>query len=389
MLKKLGLGIVLATSFMMMSHVQASTTTNLGKNDFSQAKLASTKGGTLFDGNKLHFQDEQDQLIFSDDFSSNDFSKWSYNGDTSIVKDGSVNAAVFSKGSEIDLGDLKELNSESYYRVTYDVKFENYNDQSDGGTIRYYLGNSQITSGSIPIKVGQWQHVEDVYLSVGDTSNNFLRILGPGAPETAGAKMYITNFKIYKVSPTYTEDFSDGKIDSRFSTNSNFDYSVIDNNGAKALKVELPQNSLAVGTFENVLTAKETLAPAWYDPQEGAKQEGVSYLTHQAVAHNDSSNTSIIRNSVTDDHGQKAILDYYSPAFQKYPAFAAITPTQADLLVTSDTTNSTEVTYGVSAGASSVNSNKETLYIKDIQMYKGVVETTLNTNNIKRVVSTH
>lgn len=125
MLKKLGIGIFLATSFMVMIPAHASTTTNLETNDFPQAKLASTKGGALYDGNKLHFQDEQDQLIFSDDFSSDDLSKWNYNG-VGIVNDSSVNAAVLSKGSIMELADRKLLNPQGYYRVTYDVKSENH-----------------------------------------------------------------------------------------------------------------------------------------------------------------------------------------------------------------------------------------------------------------------
>lgn len=201
--------------------------------------------------------------------------------------------------------------------------------------------------------------------------------------------MYITNFKIYKIAPTYTENFSDGTIDSRFSTNSKFDYSVIDDNGTKILKVDMPQNTLSNETFDNVLTAKEELAPVWYDPQQGVKQEGISYLSHQTVAHSDSSNTAIIRNSITDDRGYYTIVDYYPAYIPDYPTFATIDAGKSDLFTAGDTINPTEVNYGVSVSSSSGNGNKETLYVKDIQMYKGTIETTVNTNNIKLVVSTH
>ncbi len=395
MFKNLGLGIVLVATFMLSIPVHASTNDQLKEEDFSKAMLATTEGATLYDGNKLSFQDEQDQLIFSDDFSSNDFSKWTYNMDTNIVKDGLVNAAVFSRGSEIDLSGLSSFNRKGYYRIAYDVKFENYNDQSDSGTITYFLedelsGNVQIKTSNIPIKVGEWQHVQDVYVSTGSNLNNSLRIKGPETPTTANANMYITNFKIYKISPTYTEDFSDGTIDERFTTNSKFEYSVVDDNGTKALKIDMPYGSLPVGDFEDVLIAKETLAPAWYDPEKGAKQEGISYLTHQAFSNNDSTNTSVIRNMIFDNHGHFSSREHMASSLSiTYPNFFSANPYIGELFTTADTLNSSEVTYGVAVGAYANMFNTETLYIKDIQVYKAEVLAMLNDNTIKRVVSTN
>lgn len=364
---------------------------------FESALITKNKKMTVYDGNKLKFGDTKDAIIFEDDFSDENMGKWNEHDGVHIEKEGDEHIAVFPTNAYALLN-LPVEKTPGVHRLSFDIRYENYNDVRD--VLKTNIANNDfiLGMGSLPIKVGEWAHVEYVIANnfTQDIPQSYLEIIAPKTNEASntGVTASIKNIKFSNITPTINEEFTSGKIDERLSVNSDFKYEIQNNN---ILKVTMPSNKLSVANWDDfdkaqyrrILSAHDILKPTIYDPLQGIKQEGALFLVGLGVGENSDINSQLITAVTLSIEEQNQIShERFNNSALPIKGFMGVIP-HGFPLGNSSLTDSVDVDYEIGEAKVSENLKEDgVLYIDYFKAYKGMVnENSLYPLPITKVMS--
>ena len=301
LLCKIAVPILLVTTLTQIKSVVRAEIS--GTPQFESALITKNNNIAVYDGNKLKFNATKDSIIFEDDFSDENMSKWDEHDGVHIEKEGDEHIAVFPTDSYALLN-LPVEKTPGVHRLSFDIKYENYNDNRD--VLKINIANNDVIlgMGSLPVKVGEWAHIEYVIANnfTQDIPQSYLEILSPKADEASNPEtnVSIKNIKFFNITPTINEEFVSEKINEKISINNDFKYEIQNNS---TLKVTMPSNKLSVGSvagefdkrqYQRILSAHDILKPTLYDPLKGIKQEGALFLVGIKSGENQNINSQLI-----------------------------------------------------------------------------------------------
>ncbi|GFO51676.1 hypothetical protein ikelab_09510 [Lactococcus garvieae] len=349
------------------------------------ALITKKKNMAVYDGNKLKFPDTKDFTIFEDDFSDGNMEKWTEHTEVHIEKEGKNHIAVFSTDSHALLN-LPIEGTPGIHRVTFDIKYNNYSDNRDN--LKINIANNEVILGMgvIPVKVGEWAHVE--YVVANDFTQaepqSYFEIVAPKKNEASNpdVTVSIANVEFTNVTPTIDEEFDNEKIDDRLSTNNDFNYEIQKNN---LLKVTMPSDKLSVGSvagdfdkssYKTILKATDILAPTTYDPFQGVKQEGGLFLVGVGSGEDPQLNSQLITSvTLSIDEQNQSAHTRFNNRYLPSEGTMGIIP-EGFALGNFNFTDPVEINYEI-AEAKTTEKLKEdgVLYIDYFKSYKGYVNT--------------
>lgn len=368
-----------------------------GTSQFESALITKNNNMTVYDGNKLKFSDTKDSIIFEDDFSDENMGKWNEHDGVHVEKEGDGHVAVFPTDSYALLN-LPVEKIPGVHRISFDIRYEGYNDVRDVLKINIANNNAILTLGSLPIKVGEWAHIEYVVADnfTQNSPQSYVEILAPKENEASNPDVTasIKNIKFSNITPTINEEFTSGKIDERLSVNKDFKYEIQNNN---ILKVTMPSNKLAVANWDDfdkaqyrsVLSAHDILKPTIYDPLQGVKQEGTLFLVGLGAGENLNTNSQLIT-AVTLSIEEQAQISHkrFNNSFLPTNGTMEVIPNSFPL-VNINLIDSVDVDYEIGEAKMSENLKEEgVIYIDYFKAYKGMVnENTLYPLPITKVMN--
>lgn len=355
-----------------------------GTSQFESALITKNNNMAVYDGNKLKFSDTKDSIIFEDDFSDENMGKWNEHNGVHIKKEGDEHIAVFPTDSSALLN-LPVEKTAGVHRISFDIRYENYNDIRD--VLKINIANNDVIlgMGSLPVKIGEWAHIEYVI------ANNFtqvlpqsyLEILAPKANEASNPDVTtsIKNIKLSNITPTINEEFTSGKIDERLSVNNDFKYEIKNNN---TLKVTMPSDNLSVGNvsgvfdkkqYHKILSAHDILKPTVYDPLVGITQEGALFLVGVESGEDQNINSQLITSVTVSIAVQNQIAHTrFNNSFLPSKRSVGIIP-DGFPLGNSSLNESVGVDYEIGeAKVSEALKEDGVIYIDYFKSYKGVVD---------------
>ncbi|MBC2370351.1 hypothetical protein HBP99_17255 [Listeria booriae] len=408
-LVKKGLSVFLVLSSILgnTAYAEAASTQEINTEPFEKALLSDKKDDKVrvYDGTKLHFHSgksglEKATTLFEDDFSSGDLGKWEeITGGVQIITEDGKNAVRLNTGSSIKLPhNLPNSGSVGFFRLSFDTKATGFDIENPDHAYWVNIHNSDVQEedvGTFPFKQNEWVHYSFVYsqsesqqFSTTPDSEFELRLTGSRAPIVGNPIVDITNFKLEKIDPTFNEDFDDGTLDSRLITDPEFSYSFVpDEKGGQRLKVDTPPLSLPQSSYRYILRAEESLAGLQIGEQ-GFTQEGLGVFAKIGGYHQGAGSLF----GVVSADGADGTHAPTTPPFElNDPSTMYYVANFMQSMLPNANFVPENFTYGVGGLRTTSNLDGNTIYIDNIEMYKGIVneqntDTPNNKITIKRSI---
>lgn len=357
-----------------------SVTHSITNTDLNKSALVKSKDNfSVFDGSKLKMENEQDTVLFQDDFSSGDLSNWSSSAGATVKNEDGRSFVSLPVDSHLDLNSIEGTQESGFYKISYDYRYKNVIADTDWLTLEWTnSGTSQLSIQSGVFFNEQWTHT-DFFIAIDNNTDipANIRIKAPATSEASSDAVVadFTNFKVSRVEPTLNEDFSDGKIDEKIQTNPNFNYE-IDND--EQLKVTMPKAKLSLGefgeweTYTPVLTSEEALNPAVIKPDEVTYEDTFFFtsLKSSSDVENDKKLSTNIYQKADDN--QYAAQTVNNGGFLSPDNFTNISPNTFGLSNT-EFINPLTIRYGLSENKLTNDiAENSILYIKNFKSYKGI-----------------